>query len=594
MPSSRAPKRRQARPIPEGEWNKRRENFTKLYVEKKLKLHECMELMESRHKFVATRRQYLQKIQEWGIEKKVKPAEMKVADKMKRFLKREKDQMQGFLLVQETPARISRADTSPPQTAGNSYNITITSGIYASSLRAQEPLIPSPKYLIKGVKIGRDKSIATLRKAMITSQEILIDDSRMHRNPCNPLHPTFELPTWWNIPTPSYAYRIFTPAEGARGLFSSSLCEPPVIESLKDILGSQTASEQTTSRKPENKQEEFSPTLSSSLPETGYCFISAYSEEYKYVTAYSANLDVTSIMLLCDNIRAQKKLESVEGIGRMYPSSTSDWPELSEYLFQQYSHEVGNDEKVSSQEKERCFNVLELVSMLCLGALRSLNHTHVALVPYKTYVNCNHLSLPEEGLYFHQDGICACCGKEVVVHYGKESSSSRLPPCLPLEVSPKSIEALEAIYNKFVIVSELESANTLQRIGSLVSNPFLPQASPSAMPLFYCVNSEQIEDGQIVEVGNTAAKCQWDLGVYRAKRTPDSYGEIGQRKLSSTDGSGCSFNFGTSVPINIGSRTAQTSLDLESVPEFNYEEFMDWFEGNQVQDERYGLWRENY
>ncbi|KAF3935472.1 hypothetical protein ABW20_dc0109955 [Dactylellina cionopaga] len=217
------PRRTPARKIPAWEWNRQRDNFILLYVEENLKLHECMELMERRHKFAATRRQYLQKIQEWGVEKKVKPAEMKVAvrkvlerwvgegkdtciqvrdvvisrDKMKRFLRREEDRMQKFLLTPvpldtETPISLAQKLSQP---VGND-SIRITGGIYGSSMRAQQTLIRSPKYLITGLQSDK---LNQLRKSIVTSQETLIDDSRVLTHPSNPQQMAFELPSWWKI-----------------------------------------------------------------------------------------------------------------------------------------------------------------------------------------------------------------------------------------------------------------------------------------------------------------------------------------------------------------------------------------------------------
>ncbi|KAF3935425.1 hypothetical protein ABW20_dc0105214 [Dactylellina cionopaga] len=147
-----------------------------------------------------------------------------------------------------------------------------------------------------------------------------------------------------------------------------------------------------------------------------------------------------------------------------------------------------------------------------------------------------------------------------------------------------SIEALERIYNRLVIVSELERPNSLQK---LTSNPFLTQIPPT-MPKFYCVNPEKIQDGQIVEIGTSAVKCKWDITVYSLHRAVDPYGEIELKPPPAENIA----HLGTSVPISIGSG-APPPVDLESVPGFDFDEFMDWVEGNQMQDERHGLWGDN-
>ncbi|KAF3934989.1 hypothetical protein ABW20_dc0100127 [Dactylellina cionopaga] len=103
------------------EWQMYKKSFVRYYVDEKLPLAKCMDIMKNKHKFIASRRQYLAKVREWDIDKNVKTAEMKAAvrktlqrwadegkdtviqvrgvdiskDKLKRFLRREASKASG-------------------------------------------------------------------------------------------------------------------------------------------------------------------------------------------------------------------------------------------------------------------------------------------------------------------------------------------------------------------------------------------------------------------------------------------------------------------------------------------------------------------
>ncbi|KAK6535507.1 hypothetical protein TWF694_001962 [Orbilia ellipsospora] len=165
-------KRQTARAISTIEWGTHKDDFIKLYVEKDMPLHKCMEAMERDYGFIANRRQYLRKIRDWNIDKNIKGGEMRVALRkvLERWVKEGKD---------------TRVE-------------------------------------IRGVEVTKDQIKRFLRREASKSSHTTIEGIAVHSRIKHHQQPeTLNLRPSWKLPTPPPAcYKIYTPAASVKGLYT--------------------------------------------------------------------------------------------------------------------------------------------------------------------------------------------------------------------------------------------------------------------------------------------------------------------------------------------------------------------------------------
>ncbi|KAF3938370.1 hypothetical protein ABW19_dt0206397 [Dactylella cylindrospora] len=116
MPPERNPESK-SRQISQKEWERQKDNFIELYIRKNLPIENCIALMEIRHGFVASKRQYLRKIREWNIDKNIKAKEMRVAVRkvIERTINSGKDtniEVRGVPISRDQMKRFIRRDVS--------------------------------------------------------------------------------------------------------------------------------------------------------------------------------------------------------------------------------------------------------------------------------------------------------------------------------------------------------------------------------------------------------------------------------------------------------------------------------------------------
>ncbi|CAD6443809.1 9bfe5c77-07d6-4a65-91cb-700e6146b374 [Sclerotinia trifoliorum] len=90
MPSLPKPARRPALTGHSAEdWERQRATFTQLYIAEDKPLKEVMKLMEEKHRFRATPRQYKRRIEQWKLDKNIKENDMRVI--LRKDLKRKRE-----------------------------------------------------------------------------------------------------------------------------------------------------------------------------------------------------------------------------------------------------------------------------------------------------------------------------------------------------------------------------------------------------------------------------------------------------------------------------------------------------------------------
>ncbi|KAK6525996.1 hypothetical protein TWF281_011037 [Arthrobotrys megalospora] len=536
---AKAVRRQSATRISAWEWHIVRDAFTELYIGQNKPLHICMELMESQHGFVATRRQYLGKIREWDIDKNVKGSEMKVVTRkvLERWVYEGKDttiEIRGTVVSRDQLKRFLRREA-----------------LKASSASGSPGSSPDQE-----TRDNHDTEAVPMESQTITveSQTIAV---------------SLAVSCSWQSRTP-VGMLIYTPAPGTRGLHTpaihhdelASAFRPPPLPGFKE-----TSVSAGISKDPEAKTITFRSSLTNS------------NRLVKLIPSGGASEDR---VLLCRKPAAKKRDES-ETL-----EASAPWEPLSDYLIRQY-YECTNalqvselDQEILLLEREHCFNALELVAMMSQGSLEGFNHKHAAVVKHEEGAENSH----GKGSHTQSKSKCAQCGKNTRVYHEKRANTYNLLPIVPTGVSKLSLETLHKIYRQHFVVAESTAGSTQffdphHSFGAIMSRVFPHKAHPKT-PELYCRDSEAYFDGEgaVLDQGLTVTL---DRSVYNElgspddtdtkvpstlQRSPVALQELSEMLAPSSE-----------MPV-IMEEAPLLTLDAENMTEFefDFEEYMAWLE----------------
>ncbi|KAK6533738.1 hypothetical protein TWF694_002669 [Orbilia ellipsospora] len=575
MPPQRPEKRERERVIPLWQWERHKEKFIELYSNQKLPLAECINIMETQHSFTASRRQYLAKIRDWNIDKNIKPGEMRVAvrkvlerwvnegkdtsitvrgvtltrDKLKRFLRREESKLPH---QEKDEVDLSR-DSSTAHDAQDEGEAGLI-----SSLASDKPTNTYSHGRHKG-RSENEQSInvaSKLRKMTNAKRCGVKRDGQAFTSASK----TFQ--EHWQIATPSMGYDVSTPASNIRGLHTPSLYRSLIAPLIQTVVKTTSEEEMPNIPPPPMDSPVHFPTYSAPLWLTDRMPYPSPARSYQSPArpypSYYPHLETTIYatpqnLVIQQEARSQLRKTPKEFVllckaATLKGRTSSSWRE-AEAKIQEFLADCFLATGSESSPGSQVFADLAAKDFIMELAKGDDDHVFVSLESWW----CCRISTWES---WHTVFCCDNCGSDISVTNLERDARGRTKP-RPIQTRiPFSNPTIFSIDNNFSkLVSISERRNPIQiTVGMESSRSGLYQDIPRIdMPAFNQLESDTLS-------------ILPDLSVIPEVVFPTS-APMAER------------------PIHSVQSPASERLDLESLPEFDYEEYMAWIQGNEFQDD---------